>query len=379
MAGTDTNVKGKTMKSTMSLRLFSLVGVLLFPALAEDALVAGASDFAISRGVNIGHWLSQSRRRGQERRAYFTEKDVAYIAGLGYDHIRLPVDEEQLWDEAQNKQEEAFGLLKNAIEWCREHELRVIVDLHILRSHHFNVQERPLWTDPKAQEKFLQLWRDLSAELHKFGVDLVAYELMNEPVADDPEDWNKLVEKAVREIRKTEPARKIVIGSNKWQSANTFDQLRIPEADRNIILSFHFYTPMLITHYRASWTGVGRYKGQVNYPGRLVDPKEIEKLPSDIAGIVKANNGVFNRDVLHKLIQKPLAVAKANDLPLYCGEWGCLATTPRRARLQWYEDVRSMLEANDIAWAHWDYKGGFGIIAGGGRPDDELISVLLSE
>ena len=342
-----------------------------------DAVSASDPSFRISRGVNISHWLSQSSTRGQRRQAYFTEKDVAYIAGLGYDHIRLPVDEEQLWDEEGSKETQAFELLNNAVKWCRDHHLRVVVDLHILRSHHFNAKDRPLWTDPKAQDKFLQLWRDLSAELQKYPVDLVAYELMNEPVADDPEDWNRLVEKALREIRKTEPDRKIVIGSNRWQSVNTMDQLRIPAGDRNIILSFHFYIPMLITHYKASWTAVGKYTGPVNYPGQIVDPKQVENLPEDIAQIVKVNNGLYNRDTLRELIQKSLATAGKYDLPLYCGEWGCLSTTPRQARLKWYEDVRSILETNNIAWANWDYRGGFGIVASDRQPDEELIKVLI--
>jgi endoglucanase len=233
MARTNIKVKGNTMKAVRFLKSLSLIGIILLLAFVEDALSAGNSGFHISRGVNISHWLSQSRRRGQGRRAYFTEKDVAYIAGLSYDHIRLPVDEEQLWDEGGNKEEEAFRLLNNAIKWSREHNLRVVVDLHILRSHHFNAEEKPLWTDPKAQEKFFQLWSDLSSELREYPVNRVAYELMNEPVADDPEDWNRLVGKAVKVIRKTEPDRKIVIGSNKWQSANTFDQLRIPEHIRS--------------------------------------------------------------------------------------------------------------------------------------------------
>jgi endoglucanase len=334
-------------------------------------------EFEIRRGTNISHWLSQSSRRGEERARFFTEKDVAFLASLGFDHIRLPVDEEQLWDEAGNKEAEAFRLLHDAIGWARAKNLRVVVDLHILRSHHFNAQEKPLWTDPKAQDKFLALWRDLSAELSKYPVSLVAYELMNEPVADDAEDWNKLVEKAVREIRRTERHRKIVIGSNKWQSVGTFDQLRIPPGDRDIILSFHFYTPMLITHYRASWTSVGRYKGPVNYPGLLVDPNEIEKLDAEVARIVKSNNGVYDREKLESLMDKPLALAKKLDLPLYCGEWGAISGAPRQARLQWYRDVRANLEKHGVAWATWDYKGGFGIVGRDGQPDDGLIEVLL--
>lgn len=342
-----------------------------------SSIHAKPAEFVLNRGVNISHWLSQSGRRGEARQAFFTDKDMVRIAGLGYDHIRLPVDEEQLWDESGKRHDDAFELLHKAIGWARANKLRVVVDLHILRSHHFNAREKPLWTDPKAQARFASLWADLSAALKKYPVTLVAYELMNEPVADDPEDWNRLVAKLVRIIRKNEPHRKIVIGSNRWQSPHTFDKLRIPEGDRHIILSFHFYTPMLITHYKASWTGVGRYKGPVNYPGQLVTEKAMAKLPKDQAALVKRSNGVYNRKVMEKMLAKPLALAKRLDLPLYCGEWGCYKAAPRQARLAWYADVRAMLEDNGIAWANWDYKGGFAILDREGKPDQALLDVLL--
>ncbi|MBK8280074.1 MAG: cellulase family glycosylhydrolase [Saprospiraceae bacterium] len=51
---------------------------------------------------------------------------------------------------------------------------------------------------------------------------------MNEPVADDPEQWNHLIARAVSVLRDLEPNRTIVIGSNRWQSAQTFDQLKVP-------------------------------------------------------------------------------------------------------------------------------------------------------
>jgi len=355
--------------------------VMMVAMVLSTALPTGAAEkdkgFEIRRGTNISHWLSQSTRRGEERARFFTEKDVELIASLGFDHIRLPVDEEQLWDEAGNKEPEAFALLHSALGWAQKRNLRVVVDLHILRSHHFNAAEKPLWTDPKAQDKFLALWRDLSAELGKYPVTLVAYELMNEPVADDPEDWNRLVEKAVRQVRRNEPHRKLVIGSNKWQSVDTFDQLRVPPDDRDIILSFHFYTPMLLTHYRASWTNVGKYQGPVSYPGLLVDPGEIEKLDPEVAGIVKSNNGAYNRERLEGLLEKPLALAQKLDLPLYCGEWGAISGAPEAPRLQWYRDMRANLEKHGIAWATWDYKGGFGIVGRGGRQNSDLIQVLL--
>ena len=47
--------------------------------------------------------------------------------------------------------------------------------------------------------------------------------------------------------------------------------------------------------------------------------------------------------------------------------------------MRWYADVRTNLEKHGIAWANWDYKGGFGIVARDGQPDREFIGVLLGK
>lgn len=204
----------------MTKKLLKLASLLLLLIFITDARIFASpskkaiSGFVIKRGTNISHWLSQSEARGEARRNYFTEKDVKYLAGLGFDHIRIPVDEMQLWLENGQQDQEGFSLLHQALNWCKKYNLKAVVDLHILRSHHFNDKVKPLWTKPEAQERFFQCWRDLSQQLRKYPVNDVAYELMNEPVADDPEDWNKLVDKAVVIIRKAEPTRTIVIGSN---------------------------------------------------------------------------------------------------------------------------------------------------------------------
>lgn len=338
------------------------------------------NSFKIEKGVNISHWLSQSDRRGVERDSFFTVNDIAWIASLGYDHVRLPIDEEQMWDENMNKEARAFELMHNCIQWCRQHNLRIIVDLHIIRSHHFNNEIRPLWTDVKEQDKFISMWKELSAELKKYPDHLLAYELMNEAVTDNPELWNNLVARAVAEVRAEEPNRKIVIGSNMWQSANTFDELKIPANDPNIILSFHFYSPFPLTHYQASWTGIKDYKGNVNYPGQLIDPAELKGLDSTLVKNLSWDNRVYTIDTLESMIQEPLLVAKALNLPLYCGEFGCLPTVNKEARLAWYNDMVTMLNRNGIAWANWDYKGGFGIIdRETGKPVQELVDILMKK
>jgi endoglucanase len=322
--------------------------------------------FSIKRGTNIAHWLSQSNRRGNERASYFTEKDITYIKSAGFDHIRLPIDEEQMWDESGKRNDEAFQLLDNALTWANRAGLRVVLDLHILRSHHFNAAEKPLWTQPAAQDKFIQLWKDLAAAVKKWPNGMLAYEFMNEPVADDPEQWNRLLKRVADSIRSWEAQRTLVIGSNRWQSANTFDQLKIPPNDKNILLSFHFYEPFHLTHYKASWTHLKDFNGQVAYPGQIV-----------VNGSSAEERKVYNRDTLEKMMAKPIRLSRELGLPLYCGEFGVIDGSPRDAKVAWYRDLVAIFEKHNIAYANWNYKAGsFGIVDAGMKPDSTMVNIL---
>lgn len=336
-----------------------------------------SADFKIFKGTNIAHWLSQSEARGEERYSFFQEKDVMIIKDLGFDHIRLPIDEEQMWDENGDRHADAFQLMNNSIDWCIKHELKVIVDLHILRSHHFNAEVKPLWTDPKEQEKFYALWVDLSSALKAYSVGDVAYELMNEAVADDPEQWNNLVDKAVKSIRELEPERIIVIGSNMWQSANTFDVLKVPE-DKNIILSFHFYEPFFLTHHHASWTNLRDYTGPVHYPGVIISQAEYDSLPLPQQVIAKDHVGVeWNMDKMEKMMELPLQKSKELGLQVYCGEYGVIAGAPEEDRIRWYNDMISIFNKNNIASANWNYKSGsFGMIMSDSTRNQPMIEAI---
>lgn len=334
--------------------------------------------FEVVKGTNIAHWLSQSDARGMEREQFFTKADIDSIAAMGFDHVRLPIDEEQMWDEKGNRNEDAFQLMTNCIDWCAERNLRVIVDLHILRSHHFNAEVKPLWTDPKEQEKFYNLWLDLSKTLKKYPNSLVAYELMNEAVADDPELWNKLVATAVTTIRAVEPERTIVIGSNKWQQVQTFPDLKVPANDPNILLSFHFYEPFLLTHWNASWTHQKGYTGPVHYPDTILTKTEFDQLPDEMKKIVAGQVGkVFNKAWILEQWQNPIQKAKDLGLPLYCGEFGIITGPQHDDMTRWYQDMVDLFEENGIAYANWNYKSGsFGLIDDEGARREDFIRIM---
>ncbi len=325
--------------------------------------------FAIRRGTNISHWLSQSRARGAERRDFFTEEDVRRIAGWGFDHIRIPIDEEQMWDQEGEREPEAFELLQRALDWSESAGLRVIVDLHILRSHHFLNKEPALYSDPDEERRLAHLWEDLSDALAGRASNRVAVELLNEAVARDHEDWNRVAHTAYQAVRRAEPERFIVLGSNRWNQCATFDALRVPD-DPRTILTFHFYHPGVVTHYTASWVGkLADYSGPVDYPGELVPEEVFERQPAELKTALDGGNRHYDIDAMRREIAQPLAARERTGLPLYCGEFGAYHKCPDPVRLRWYRDILTVFREHGIAWSNWDYKGGFGIVdRGTGRP-----------
>ena len=343
------------------------------------SLSAVAKPFELHRGINISHWLSQSGDRGEKRATKFTREDVKFLAECGYDHLRIPIDEEQMFDEQLNPEQEAFSLLHNAIGWCKEFNLKVVVDLHILRSHHFNAESKPLFTEQAAQDQFYDCWRKISAELKKYPRSLVAYELMNEPVADDPEQWNTIVNNCLEVVRKLEPKRTIIIGSNRWQAYDQVKNLRVPEQDKNIIISFHFYNPFPLTHYRASWTEQKENPLDVYYPGYIVKKEDVEKLSPELqkrwGWLARSYNDI---NTLEKQILQALDAATAMGRKLYLGEFGCLRGAGEENRLRWFRDVVSLCEKYGIAYASWDYKGSFGIIDKG-ETQVEMLNILTGK
>lgn len=334
---------------------------------------------SVKRGTNISHWLSQSNARGQQRKSFFTEEDVKRIAAWGFDHIRLPIDEEQMWSDSGAREAEAWDLMNSALDWSHNAGLNVIVDLHILRSHYFiSATEPKLFTDPAEEKRFADLWVDLSKGLGTRSTDRVAYELMNEAVATNPDDWNRVAHAAFGAIRQREPNRTIVLGSNRWNSALTFDQLKIPD-DRNQILTFHYYLPMLITHYTASWSPCGPYTGPVNYPGKQVSDADLAKQTPEIRKMVEPMNEPYDRNRMIADLAQPLSARKKTGLPLYCGEFGVYEKCPAEPRMRWYKDFISVLNELNIGWGNWDYKGSFGIVTREGKTTGVAEAMLSAK
>ena len=88
------------------------------------------------------------------------------------------------------------------------------------------------------------------------------FELVNEPF-DQLSDkrWQAMIPELLAVVRKTNPHRTIVVGPGFWNSIDHLDQLHLPDADKNLLVTFHYYAPMRFTHQGAPWViGADKWK-----------------------------------------------------------------------------------------------------------------------
>jgi len=356
----------------------------LMMAACNNNVAEEREGFVIKRGTNLSHWLSQSRVVGEERAQRVTEADIARISQLGFDHVRIPIDQSQFWDKEGNKLPEAWDLLTNALDLCRKYNLRALVDLHSISTHSFVAPifggKNLLFEDDEAQQALVNLWIELSDVLKDYSTDWVAYEFMNEPVADEDEQWNVVISKIYPVMREREPERTFFFGSNRWQSVSTMKNLRIPEGDKHIILSFHFYEPLAVTHYTARWSDVGNYNGPINYPGVLIQKEDLASYEPEFQEHMAQYTEEWDRERLAGMIKEAVDVAAKYGLQLYCGEWGVYFPTPREVAYNWYRDVLSIFDEYNIAWSTWCYYDEFGFwnLEKQEISDQPLVDILLS-
>ena len=113
------------------------------------------------KGVNLGGWISQFAKYDHDHfRTFITEQDIAYIASLGFDHVRVPVDYNVLEDEAGNALETGFDYLRNCFRWCQAHKLNMLIDLHECYGYSFDPLKKDMdrsrfFYDEALQERFL--------------------------------------------------------------------------------------------------------------------------------------------------------------------------------------------------------------------------------
>jgi hypothetical protein len=336
----------------------------------------------LRRGINLSHWFSQSPGNDYSEnylRTHTTERDIALIKSLGFDHVRFTVNPAPLTDKSDPAllNPEYLSHLDRALDMILASGLSVVVDLH--PSDEFKIKLR---TDDRAVMAFADFWRSLARHLARRDPERVFLEILNEPMVEDPYRWIGIQARVAAAIREGAPRHTIIATGPRWSAV---DQLLLlePLADRNVIYNFHFYEPHTFTHQGATWgADYWPYIKNIPYPS---SPEIIAALPTveqqSAQGALKAyGEERWNAERIERTISLAADWGRKHNVPLTCNEFGVFRNfSPPASRLRWIEDVRTALERHGIGWAMWDYAGSFGVATkkdGSATPDPQTVAAL---
>lgn len=324
-----------------------------------------------NKGVNLSMWFETDSAESVQF-TYFTKKTFENLKEMGVDVIRLPIHFEHLSSGAPKYviDETVFSYLDKIIDWATELEIYLILD-----NHSFDYSK----ATPSNIEKRLKLIWTQVATRYKDSSKYVLFEILNEPHGLDNLKWGKIQGRTINLIRSIDSAHTIIVGGADYNSYNQLDSLPVYK-DENLIYTYHFYDPFLFTHQGAEWTDWKDYKG-VPFPWKAYG---MPKMPDAYKGTWKEeqikNYGNMESDYsgfeksLCALMKRASEFSVKRNVPVFCGEFGVLMRYASPLyRASWYKSVREILEKSNIAWASWDYFGGFGLFKspiGGVYPND---------
>jgi aryl-phospho-beta-D-glucosidase BglC (GH1 family) len=361
-------------RALVLLLLVVLLGALPAPGFGQNPQdrsaglkIAFARAQHLKRGINASMWFAQSPNdysAGRTNR--FTDADdIALMARLGFDSVRLSVDSTPLekwpWG-SDGLNAEFMGRLDRAVDTMLADGLAVQIDLHPEDS-----SKQLLRTGDEGVERMTALWRKLAAHYATRDPERVFFEILNEPEVSDPYRWAGIQAHVAAAIREVAPRNTIIAtGPNYSSIEDLLTQHPLP--DGNVIYNFHFYNPHEFTHQGASW-GVPWwiYEHGIPYPATESTMKELVKEIPDPADRYRFELYWLDHWDAHRiqlLIDEAAAWGNTNNVPLICNEFGAYRrVTDPASRNAWIRDVRTALEADGIGWTMWDYRGSFGLVS----------------
>lgn len=332
----------------------------------HDSQTAFARAQGLKRGVNLAGWFSQSPNgySSFHTSTYIDDGDIALIAKLGFDNVRLSVDPVQL--EESPRDEEGLNAnftagLDRAVDMVLAHGLAVLIDFHPPD----NTSKLPLRDSDAAVEHLVGLWRRVAAHYASRDSDRIFFEILNEPGAIDPRRWAVIEQRVATVIREVAPGNTIIAtGPNGSSIADLLTQG--PLKDGNVIYNFHFYQPHEFTHQGASWAVPWwRYTHGIPYPPTAASMAESLKEVPDAASRYALEEywlDGWNAQRIQMLVDEAAAWGETNHVPLICNEFGVFRNhTDAASADSWLHDVRVALEKDGIGWTVWCYLAGFGI------------------
>lgn len=300
----------------------------------------------LGRGINMGNCFeapTETEWGNPWKPEYFR-----IMSDLGFKHVRIPIRWEPTartsWTAPYTIAPTFLSRIKQVVDTALKYKLHVIINMH----HHDSLFANP----EKQKARFLSQWNQIATTFKNYP-DSLLFEVLNEPHDNlTAAKWNTFLADALAEIRKTNPARCVVIGPAEWGGLGGLNQLQLPP-DENLLLTIHYYNPFQFTHQGAEWSGTEAQ----NWLG------------------TKWNDTEAERQTVESEFRQAIQFSKEHHIPVHIGEFGAYSKADLASRVRWTNFLARWFEQQNFSWAYWEFSAGFGIY----NPDTKQILTSLSD
>jgi endoglucanase len=283
----------------------------------------------LGRGINLGNALDAPREGAWGvtlKSKYFQD-----ISDAGFNSVRIPIR----WSSHAGTQPPYaiqpmfFSRVDWAIKQALSRGLVAIIDVH----HYDEMHKDPVEHLPRL----VGMWRQIAQHYRDYP-DRLYFELLNEPFDQLTDDqWRGIFPKLLQAVRETNPTRTVIVGPAYWNDLRHLAELHLPEEDRHLIATFHYYSPFQFTHQGASFVpGSDAWKGKT------------------------WTDSAQEREALARDFDIAAAWAAQNRRPLYVGEFGSYQEADIASRVRWTGAVVSEARKRGFSWAYWEFCSTFG-------------------
>jgi endoglucanase len=281
------------------------------------------------RGINLGNALDAPNEGewGVTLEEWFFDE----IKRAGFDSVRLPVRWSAHTEHAPPYKIDPQFLSRVdwAVEQALSRGLQVVLNVH----HYVEMDERP----DEHRARFIAIWEQLAAH-YRDRPPTLAFELLNEPHDKlTAGKWNSILAETLAVVRRTNPTRTVVVGPVAWNGISELKSLVLPEADRNLVVTVHYYGPFAFTHQGADWLGKSAPPAGVPWTGT---DEERQAIVRD-----------FDTAAIWSLKHRR---------PLYLGEFGAYHKADLQSRARWTRFVADTAAERKLGRAYWEFCSGFG-------------------
>ncbi|HUD49234.1 MAG TPA: cellulase family glycosylhydrolase [Candidatus Baltobacteraceae bacterium] len=304
---------------------------------------ASASKLPPWRGFNL-----LNKFNGQNKP--FAERDFEWLAELGFDFVRLPMDYRMWIEEADwtRFRESTLKQIDQAVDLGTRYGIHVCLNFH--RAPGYTVanppEEKSLWSDDEALRVCGLHWAHFAERYKGIPNRQLSFDLFNEPPRLEPSTYRRVVSSVCNAIRQRDAGRLIICDGRDWGNTAPVELIGL-----GVAASTRGYSPIHVSHYRASWMNGANQWPEPTWP-------------------IEQDGVHWDKEALQSRQIAPWKGLETRGIGVMVGEFGAYNKTPHSVVLAWMRDYVDLWTAAGWGWAMWNFTGSMGIIDSD-RPDVE--------